>query len=163
MYQATVDVADHNINAWQYLYASISDSTDWCILVDRDNENANVGDNFRFPEGYVIPRKRKILGNFYYSSYRCPNCGQALYKTAFREGVEPYLQFNDVTHEGIKPARIFTCPDCLFYYAAPQGYRLLDGRIIATNFSKADAGLNLYNMWFTLFNEIGNLNIKRNC
>lgn len=154
MYQSTYDIASKNINALTLLFQIASKQTDWCILTA-------PGNVFNFPGGEVPRPEITVMGNYQYSSYRCPRCGKVLYKTIFPEGNDPFLIFNDQTGDGISPARIFTCPDCFTFYATPKGYHLTDGQVITANCPQTQEGLDLYNMWFEIFNTIGDLNARR--
>ncbi len=155
MYQSTYDIANKNIDALNLMFSIASHKTDWCIYT-----GSSAG--FNFPGGLVPRPEITIMGNYQYSSYRCPGCGAALYKVIFPKGKDPYLVFNDVTGEGISPARMFTCPTCLNYFAVQKGYHLNDGQPLIATFPKTDDGLDTYNMWFEIFNTIGDLQARRN-
>lgn len=155
MYQSTADIINNNPDALNFLYQLASRKTDWSILTDPHTI-------FNFPGGLVPRPENPILGNFQYSSYRCPTCGQALYKVIFPENNEPHLVFNDVTGDAIDPARIFTCPDCLSYFASAKGYHLTDnGAVVMARFNANESGLDMYNAWFEIFNLIGDINARR--
>ena len=154
MYQSTYDIVKLHQNPLNFLYSFAQKKTDWCILTDSPSK-------FMFADSTVPRPKMPIVGNYQYSSYRCPTCGKALYKTIFHDGNAPHLVFNDRIGSYIEPARIFTCFDCLNFFAVQKGHRLIEGSIIMTKFPESQAGVDLYNMWFEIFNTIGDINARR--
>lgn len=114
---------------------------------------------FSFQEGVIPQQQPDYCGNFIISGYRCPGCGNRLYKTTFIEHT-PQLRFNDITGATASIARIFTCPNCRNFLAAPVGMRLTEGRVIGQVFPPEENSL--YQMWLTVFNYLGTFNGKRN-
>jgi hypothetical protein len=66
-----------------------------------------------------------LLNEFYISSYACPDCGAAMYKTVFPVGREYPIRTSD---GNVKMKRAFTCPDCNSFYTAAMDL-LSDGMV----------------------------------
>lgn len=156
MYQSTYDIAQAQLTPINFIYRQAMMNTDWCLLMDDLSQ-------FNFPGGLVDVPEIEQFGNFRYSGYRCPMCSKDLYKTVFPEGTSIQLVFNDETGDAVEPARVFTCPDCLNYFASQKGTHITDaGGVVMAHFDKNPEGLNLYNMWFEIFNTLGDPNARRN-
>lgn len=156
MYKSTFNLIQKGYNSKALLFNILSQNTDWGLLMANRNE-------FNFPGGIVNVPEIKTIGNYKFSSYRCPRCGKALYKTTFPEGIDPQFVFNDETGSYVQAARVFTCPDCLMFFAVQEGQHLndADSTIVSAQFDQNDHGLAMYNDWFILFNDLGDLNAKR--
>ena len=82
-------------------------------------------------EGCYPPTLNSV---FYESSYACPKCGHAMYKTVFPIGGEYKITMSNGKTGYMK--RVFTCPDCHYFVTAALD-RLSDGKVI--EFSCADS------------------------
>jgi hypothetical protein len=73
----------------------------------------------------VFSANPPIIGNFYVSSYACPYCGKAMYKTVFPVGEEYPIK----TNRGNKcMKRVFTCLKCFKFLTAVDD-KLNSGRV----------------------------------
>lgn len=82
--------------------------------------------------------------NFYVSSYGCPYCDKALYKTVFPIGKEYPINTNN---NRVNIKRVFTCPSCKSFFAASPGQKIANGKIYTISYlDKNDYLTTLYNM-----------------
>lgn len=156
MEKSTYDLIKNGYNAQVLLFQNLSQITDWSLVIDDHRA-------FDFPGGLVDVPDMETIGNYRFSGFRCPRCGKALYKTTFPEGIDPQFVFNDQTGDNVQAARVFTCPDCLWFFAAQEGQHLnaTDSTVVCAQFPQTDQGLSMYNSWFVLFNDLGSLTAKR--
>lgn len=102
---------------------------------------------YNFYEVFVDFDRQMITRSFYISSYVCPKCGKALYKTVFPNGYE----YPIMTELGkIRLKRVFTCPNCRIFYAPAPGYRLYNG-----NGFNLSCSLNEYDKLLTFMTNVG--------
>lgn len=118
----------------------------------------------QFPGG-LLPEGvwGETFGNYAASSYRCPRCGNRMYKTVFPEGNDPLLFLKQYPKQFLNPARVFVCP-CGVFYAAPKGEKLSDG-ILARSVVVRDPGSRedqeRFQSWLSYFNDRGSLYARR--
>lgn len=131
------------------------------LLVQIDPTDAMKIFNFPdyIPEGYY----GDIVGNYQVSGYRCPHCGQRLYKTIFPEErvVRLPISLDLDGSQYIEPARVFACP-CGRFFATQKGKRLVEGQFYQNIFDlqkqKQQEG---FAYWWNLLNEAGDLYARR--
>ena len=147
--QSLKEIADARIQAAQW------------DIVQIPPENRAV---LQFPGG-LLPEGvwGETLGNYAASSYRCPRCGNRMYKTVFPEGNDPLLFLKQYPKQFLDPARVFVCP-CGVFYAAPKGEKLSDG-ILARSVVVNDPGRRedqeRFQSWLAYFNDRGSLYARR--
>ena len=147
--QSLKEIADARIQASEWDMVRISP------------ENRAV---LQFPGG-LLPEGvwGDIVGNYTASAYRCPYCGNRIYRTVFPEGKDPILFLKQYPKQFIDPARIFVCP-CGIFYAAPKGEKLSDGvfarAVVARDFRRKE-DQERYQSWFDYFNDRGSLYARR--
>lgn len=96
----------------------------------------------------IMQRAPYLSNVFYVSSYSCPTCQRAMYKTVFPVGGEYPISISN--GKNCRMRRVFTCPEC-YYYATAAIDRLSDGLIYEHKSSnKSD-----YNILFTKLNAAG--------
>lgn len=118
----------------------------------------------QFPGG-LLPEAiwGETFGNYAASSYRCPCCGNRMYKTVFPEGKDPVLFLKQYPKQFLDPARVFVCP-CGVFYAAPKGEKLSDGmfaRAVVAGDLRRKEDQERFQSWFDYFNDRGSLYARR--
>ena len=118
---------------------------------------ADAGRIFTYPG--LIPEGAwgDFAGGFRVSAYRCPHCGQRLYKTVFPEGREPRLPVAPDGSRYVAPARVFGSP-CGRFFASPQGMRLTEGVFLQAIlvFNPEDqAAIEEFSRWWKNFGDLG--------
>ncbi len=147
--QSLKEIADARIQAAQWDIIQISP------------ENRAV---LQFPGG-LLPEGvwGETLGNYAASSYRCPRCGNRMYKTVFPEGNDPLLFLKQYPKQFLDPARVFVCP-CGVFYAAPKGEKLSDGilarSVVVTDQDRRE-DRERFQSWLSYFNDRGSLYARR--
>ncbi|MEG0528694.1 MAG: hypothetical protein RR531_14380 [Longicatena sp.] len=87
-------------------------------------------------ENYNIYNSSPYLkNNFYISTYQCPHCEGALYKTVFKYGDEYPIQTQIRT---INLKRVFTCSNCLSFFSAIPGFKLNEGILFKVKYDNVD-------------------------
>lgn len=119
---------------------------------------------FDFPGG-LVPAGQwgERVSNYNASAYRCPYCGNRLYRTVFPEGREPKLFIRNVKKQFIDPARVFVCP-CGTFFATERGHRLRDLAFIQFRIpenSDKEKNNALFNELFEFFDELGDIYAQR--
>ena len=143
--QSLKEIADTRIQASQ-----------WDIIrISPENRQA-----LQFPGG-LLPEGvwGETAGNYAASSYRCPRCGNRIYKTVFPEGKEPILFLKQYPKQFLDPSRVFVCP-CGIFYAAPGGEKLSNGilaqSVVVRDLRRKDDQERFQN-WLAYFNDRGSL------
>ena len=112
---------------------------------------------FSFPMGAIPVQKPEVIGNYQYTGYKCPTCNRRLYKVIFPEGRDPEIEAQG---EVISPARIFTCPECFVFFAAPKGSKLI-GKDVYVREQSLDNPVFFFTL-FSYYNSIGDFYARRN-
>ena len=121
-----------------------------------------INNYFMFESGIIPPQEPQTVGNYLYTSYRCPCCGKRLYKTVFPENIYLVVLW-ERNWNNIPISRVFVCLDCELLFAAMLTHKLSEGNIIELMISpdnKASKGIR--ECWIKLFNDEGDLYAKRN-
>ncbi|MBE7069331.1 MAG: TIR domain-containing protein [Ruminococcaceae bacterium] len=142
------------------LRAKLYANSEW-FKMDETPEELNERFNFHelIPEGVF----GEVDGNFIASAYKCCYCNTRLYKTTFPEGNDPAL-LGRLNKDALYPARVFACPSCGKFYAVPKGRKLVQGPVYQLSpflDKKNKVGKALFDMWWTYFDALGDVNAKR--
>lgn len=114
-----------NLNDFFQSKEKTSNEKKWNII------EANILENYN-----IYNLNPYLKNNFYISSYQCPDCEGALYKTVFRPGEEYQIQTQIKT---IHLKRVFTCSNCLSFLSAIPGHKLNEGMLFTVKYNDVDS------------------------
>lgn len=99
-------------------------------------------------EHVIFSASPQAFGNYYISSYKCPYCTNAMYKTIFPVG-EEYHILTDSKEVSHYMKRVFTCPQCMKFITA------IDSKLSTGNFYEISfIDKNNYAFLLRMINEV---------
>ncbi len=134
------------------------------VWYEMDASQVELHDMFMFKGGIPEGVFGDVEGNYYASGYKCYDCETRLYKVVFPQGNDPVLKIGFEGSESIEPARVFVCPRCGKFFAVPKGRKFVQGPVYQLSpFMDRNnkVGKAFYDMWWTYFDQIGDINAQR--
>ncbi|MCR5055257.1 MAG: TIR domain-containing protein [Lachnospiraceae bacterium] len=148
---------DFDFSSIEELKALLDKYTKWYVF---DLSEAERHQLFEYRDGF-LPEGiwGESNGNYVASSYKCYKCNSRLYMVEFHPNDLPVL---DTSSTGFfTPGRVFTCPECKRYFAAPCGKKFVDGPIYQASpvvHKPNEIGEKIYGLWLRYFNVLAEVN-----